>query len=1281
MKLKRYEVYSINVFELYQTGVSFTDSRDLLVKSYLLKQKTVHENPLFDQIKIFLDENGYNKNSDNMIGLDSTDKISEVIVYLEFDEMFLEMNKDTKTRSLERFFESIFKDGITISINNEKIKFLPFEKSAGMSRESTMAFIRSTLRIKDKTIDLRPEIRKRIMLDLQIEKAQLSKLFAYNGLMLSSGKRIEGLNLSEKNVAVVKDLKPKKDINCITAISFQTLNDLIKEIYSNPSNYETGLNTLIDYIAKISKVSDADRKRLTDLTKINIESNDINSSLKTLNSINDFLKTNNYVTINDRSNNQEQFWYYIKANLKIEINFFDGVGLISTRLGEKLSEIIGDGRKYTSFQIRLPYIKGMIHKVDFHGFYKEAFPNANDIECLDGLKRKIEDIDLILTESQFKGYKWIKRHLINSDSSTDVFEYYWNRIKKYNHSLYISGVNKNYTQEQIKINYQFLHTPKFKKEEFNSLVLRSRKFLEDVSTNENYQINFFLNGKNNNDLSLDKPLDETDIYDQVDMPNSPIEVENTSNLNIMQKALLKNKKLIRLNGFQNKIKDLIDSEAVDFALSRLNVRGEMRYLSSDLFYFLHFIIGEKINNNDDLLLSRFYAPKKEDGINYNKDKYYVLLRNPHLTRNEDVALKPYTFKNTLRNKYFSHLTSVIMINPENLIAEKLGGADYDGDLIKIIDDVDYVNAVLRQNSTSLEGEYPLIKIPSSNSSEAEFNLENEISTIKNTFSSRIGLICNNGFRYSVNGYNENNEDLEYSFKKKLSQRSEEYSILAGLEIDSSKNGSKPYLPKLLEEFNNEENNSKIKELVKQEYYLKLKGLVLKNKLGNKTKKEIEEFSFDDRSPNLYSLPSTALKIKKNSSEFRKENSTKFENIFKFEAESDWVTKLDNKILEKMNILLLVMRNLFKKYNIYNTSKKFSNIDNASMKLDFILNSQYGGNTIDLPSENIRIKMQNIDYENILTIYDRLCEREWQFLIDNKEKENTLIELFGNNFFDPSELKLLNNFNESGFEIVYLYLKSVINQKKLEQREEYYEKPSVDFDNSQKILLKYLRVTTKISETEATNIIDNMLDFFITDRETEIISILNSKFTVDIDILKRAINKFFLNTNPNDSLKVKTETVKKYFKDIDDSSCEEIVKELTAFLTDNYFKAINSFDKFFYINNKKYIDTIEKTVLKSKDNYSDNLENTTEYRELFYKLNKELIDKKVIRRNKSSYYSVLVKIIQNEISSLFGSDSQNGFNTSLHYFVHLVQKNKDLDSKGTLLWDIYKETALNNMMED
>ena len=99
-------------------------------------------------------------------------------------------------------------EGINLDFGNGSMHYVAFERSASMSRNARLSFIRK---------DFYEAVRRRIMLDMKIGECQLSKLYAYNGLMLSSGTRIDGVEIDRPHrVIVVENNKLQASANVIT---------------------------------------------------------------------------------------------------------------------------------------------------------------------------------------------------------------------------------------------------------------------------------------------------------------------------------------------------------------------------------------------------------------------------------------------------------------------------------------------------------------------------------------------------------------------------------------------------------------------------------------------------------------------------------------------------------------------------------------------------------------------------------------------------------------------------------------------------------------------------------------------------------------------------------------------------------------------------------------------------------------------------------------------------------------------------------------------------------
>ena len=131
--------------------------------------------------------------------------------------------------------------------------------------------------------------------------------------------------------------------------------------------------------------------------------------------------------------------------------------MISNEYAKYIDEVHFKNDGHTSFQIRMPYIKGVLHEVDFRSFLAEL--GTYEIKDIWGEIHPINEVDIILTKSMFKGFGWITENGL-------TWSEYLLRCKKYDHALYISEVSQTKQEEYSEMNYQFLVTASIKAEEF-----------------------------------------------------------------------------------------------------------------------------------------------------------------------------------------------------------------------------------------------------------------------------------------------------------------------------------------------------------------------------------------------------------------------------------------------------------------------------------------------------------------------------------------------------------------------------------------------------------------------------------------------------------------------------------------------------------------------------------------------------------------------------------------------------------------------------------------------
>lgn len=782
MKSKKYIIPEISAQSLITSAQKTDDGYRFYFdttepsKEYLIENTMQDDCPIFYQAMFVL---GEKPNEANLV----SDKLRDVFVYVDFSGIF-DRKAVGKVLEYQQIAEYMFKpEGITLNFGKEDKRYVAFERSASMSRECKLSFVRA---------DIYDALRERMMLGMNIGKCQLSKLYAYNALLFTSGTRYYDESvLSDKRIIVIKN--PKTTIKNVNTVTVE----------------DDGSNSPMRKYSRTEKIAD------------------------------------------------------------ITITEFDGEGFISPRLADSLA------KSHNSFQIRMPYIKGVVHKVDFASLLSEL--DVPYIVDMWGNKHNPNDIDIILTDSMFKGLKWMKD---NNLTWAECLK----RCREYDHALYISGMDKLTPQNTTELNYQFLNTLSITNEEFRPADLPlgwqsspeydSRQWVTKTTETEYYR--FIADNESRRRYFTD--------YETVDIRRKH-----------RAELIAKNPLFIDEPVFAKELNDKAENIIRKYSVGQLLVSGDNRYLSDDLVRLAAHIVKQTVGESlaysqlqQEFLSDNFiYAPNP----NYMENEVYTLLRSPHIARNEEALVKPVT-AGYLRNKYFSHLSYVIMVDSHSLIPERLGGADFDGDMVKTIADP-LINKCVMRSSTDL----PLLKIPTAEPLIADANDWYErFTTVKNIFSSRIGQISNAALSRGVIAYDENTDAED---KEKYYHEVESLAILTGLEIDSAKSGIKPDLSEYIEKKN-----------TKRSIFLRYKAIVDREESHKwyaptknaRLKKYFSSVDWSAVSSNLERLPYFAYMLEKET-EKSLVIPVSDEQLFTFAREPGWKDKLNPDTLKRVENLI------------------------------------------------------------------------------------------------------------------------------------------------------------------------------------------------------------------------------------------------------------------------------------------------------------------------------------------------------------------------------------------
>ncbi len=1053
--------------------LSLHESEDY--SKYIEAEDTHDANALTDQLCLTLIDKfqtTVNSNYDKSLNEDS---LKHYLMYVNFKDIYGEFYTNDNATPQGEAFETLITNGINVSIPKQTNPEASTNASVEYDIVKFLPFDKSgsmsrSYRITFIRSDIITDINKRLLLDMDFSKLSIipSKYYAYKGLYLSDGVRVTQANLDQY------------------ALNSNNVIVLPDKIY-----IQNNINVITNYVE------------------------------------NDTLS-------------------FKKETKKIDINCFDGEGIISPELADAIRQTIGNDDLNT-FQIRMPFAKGLLHQVDFKTFIKKEFLQNDNytkplyVKDFFGIERNILDADVILSESMFKCCSWLKKYKNIVDNCKDVnakeqwkdpMTYYFNEYNKYNHSLFICNANHTpHTDKYVYMSYQFLNTLKLNSQEFKALVDSHKSQITDLMQNSDSEVE-----TRSARLKQLLGVDENSKHSY-------------------QKALFINDAFFSDAYIRGLFKSIMNSMSKKIATGNLLVKGTQRYLSGDLLYFLLSICeGIQISSdstkkilqdikNQCLNQYTMFAPntgwmqqsgfkhKTQSSNSKNTENYFGILRNPHYARHEQCILKLHNNYNdaSLYQNYFNHLTSVVMISHNSLVPATLGGADFDGDIVKLIADSTICKAIAEGvYDTALDKKInrvlPYPHIQGQNGLYKSVGSDKiDLPTLKNTFGNSIGQISNSAIKLGEHYYptldgpaldkTTPHDSVSEDTTKSIRDYNIECTILAGLEIDAAKSGWHP--SKELKSVISSANTHK-------EYkYLKNKDIIDNAKIPNistlsKTEKRkdasnndidvnveyytvynkpIVEKSYaeilsDNAIPNLERLPAyyAQYELYEKPKSFTYANLTKGKKKFAFENDSNWKSNLslDNlsKVLGMMDAYNKVMDLTNNHYSYY--SSNYNNYNLACFK--HILNKQY---------HNYK-QTTTTSYNNLMELFDKyvpdlssatlaldrlkknnysptVCTLEWLYTPEDMRLEK-LCEILGidksiaDNPDYKEALMLLCNFKYSGYMLLYFLLKDSI----VKHTKSIFNENDVILDEIPKNIGEIFKLKDNIYEAQYNELFDKLM---------------------------------------------------------------------------------------------------------------------------------------------------------------------------------------------------------------
>ena len=415
-----------------------------------------------------------------------------------------------------------------------------------------------------------------------------------------------------------------------------------------------------------------------------------------------------------------------------KINLFDGCGIHHPDITDYVKHRLQIRERPTSLLLRMPYIKGVTHEMDYISFFEQH--GIKEITDIWGVKHSVtydSEPMFILTESMYKGYKYYKQ---NNDYSD--WQYYWQMFRKYNHCIGITKWNFSKEREPVytRGNYQILQDLDMEYDDFVFLAEYSMEWADKIMHRDPLSTFCFLG----------------------------LMHDNHKTLNGYCKAMLKNPEMRNEETISQYVKKSLSKYRDELKCGKLWLRGSFKFLAPDLVALMEHIGGLEVKGC--LEADEFYAHDIFGDMHGERS----IERNPHICSSEHVILNAVTNDKT---EWLKHLDNVCVINSKGIIPQRLQGADFDGDLVLVIDNKLYSTGVHRDA-------IPVIDVDDKITvQDEEDNSENRAKIVLRTMKNMIGEFSN----YSSAYHNKKAHDKEQ--RKKYDKYIDIIAVATGKSID------------------------------------------------------------------------------------------------------------------------------------------------------------------------------------------------------------------------------------------------------------------------------------------------------------------------------------------------------------------------------------------------------------------------------------------------------------------------------------------------------------------
>ena len=423
---------------------------------------------------------------------------------------------------------------------------------------------------------------------------------------------------------------------------------------------------------------------------------------------------------------------------------FDGMGIMSVEYARQIDIDMELGYSPSCVVLRNTFIKGCVATMDIKMFCRDVLKdrNSNTIKDLWGNQHALMDLDIILTESQFKMWK-----------EYNSWEEYESYSDNYNMGWGVTILSHEIDDDYTFTNYQFLQVLDLDDKQVENLCKPTIDWIRDIAGDDVNKLLLYY-------LGTDNPIEPNKI-DKYDI-----------------KSLLYNHDLVNDKYIKTRILRSLNKKIRQAYSGKLLVNGNFSFLICDPYAFLEYASGLEVKGL--LQLDKYY-----NGYWNRKEVSTIAGMRSPLTFASEVNIMDLE-NNAEVSKWYKHIDNCCtVINIYGTDTMKFADADFDGDKLATTNCQEIIDGYRKEFPNPITYDKKSV-------SKEELNV-NRLGIIDSlSFGSKIGFItnCSTYWWSLIANYDKNS--LEYN---ELIHRLKLMRLAQGAEIDRTKGLESSEMPK------------------------------------------------------------------------------------------------------------------------------------------------------------------------------------------------------------------------------------------------------------------------------------------------------------------------------------------------------------------------------------------------------------------------------------------------------------------------------------------------------